>query len=273
MAVGMLNKAMTALFDLLLLPFTGMAPIVALSLISIVSGGLMLWIFGKVSDQQSIRLIRDRIRGNLIAVRLFGDDLGMLFRLQWRLIRDNVVFLKYALLPLLIMMIPVMLILTQLNLRFESRPLEAGDAATVKVTLRDAASIDDAVSLEAPPGVTVETPAVRVAAKREVAWRIRAQSDGDYRLIVRVAGEEVAKRLQVGGGWGATSSLRPGKSFWEVLLFPGEDPIRGAVESIEVRYRSLPIELFGFGVDWLIFFLVVSLAAGFALKRPLGVEI
>jgi hypothetical protein len=271
--VGILNKAMTALFDLLLMPFTGMAPIVALSLISIVSGGLMLWIFGKVSNQESIRLIRDRVRGNLIAVRLFGDDLGMLFRLQWRLIRDNVVFLKYALLPLLIMMIPVMLILTQLNLRFESRPLETGEAATVMVTLRDATSIDSGVTLEAPDGITVETAAVRVAEKREVAWRIRPDADGDYGLIVRVAGEEIVKRVQVGGGWGATSALRPGKNLWEVLLYPGEDPIRGAVESIEVQYRSLPISLFGFGVDWLIFFFLVSLVAGFALKKPLGVEI
>lgn len=271
--MGMLNKAMTALFDLLLWPFAAMAPIVALSLISIVTGGLMLWIFGKVSDQESIRVVRDRIRGNLIAVRLFGDDLGMLFRLQWRLIRDNVVFLKYALLPLLIMMIPVMLILTQLNLRFEARPLETGEAATVTVTLRDGASIDRGVTLEAPEGITVETPAVRVAAKREVVWRIRPDADGDYGLIVRVGDEEIVKRLQVGGGWGATSALRPGKNVWEILLFPGEDPIRGAVESVEVHYSSLPITLFGFAVDWLIFFFLVSLIAGFALKRPLGVEI
>jgi len=271
--VGILNKAMTVLFDLLLWPLASMAPIVALSLISIVTGGLMLWIFGKVSNQEAIRTSRDRIRGNLIAVRLFGDDLGLLFRLQWRLIRANVVFLKYALFPLLIMMIPVILILTQLNLRFDSRPLETGEAATVKVTLRDAASIDSGVTLEAPPGIAVETPAVRVSSEREVFWRIRPDAEGDYNLIVRVADQQVAKRVQVGGGWGAISALRPGKDFWEVLLFPGEDPVGGVVQSVEVQYGKLPIKLFGFGVNWLIFFFLVSLAAGFALKRPLGVEI
>jgi len=37
----------------------------------------MLWLFGKVSNQDTIREVRDRIRGNLIAVRLFGDGIAL----------------------------------------------------------------------------------------------------------------------------------------------------------------------------------------------------
>ena len=85
------NALVTGLFDLLFLPFGGLGPVWALVVFSLLTGVLMLWIFGKVSDQQAIRVIRDRIRGQLIAIRLFGDDLGLLFRLQGRLLRDTLI--------------------------------------------------------------------------------------------------------------------------------------------------------------------------------------
>jgi uncharacterized membrane protein (DUF106 family) len=272
--VELINSGMTGLFDLLFLPFSRLAPLWSLTVFSVVTGILMLWIFGLVSNQEAIRTIRDRIRGNLIAVRLFGDDLGLLFRLQGRLLRDNVVFLKYALIPLLVMIVPVLVILIQLNLRFGARPLEPGEAVLVKVTLRDAAAIERGVSLEAPAGVAVETPGVRVPALREVAWRIRPEQPGRYRLSVRAGDEAVEKELRVGEGWGATSALRTGKTFFDVLLYPGEPPISSrAVESIEIKYKPLELELLGWSVNWLVFFFLLSILAGFAFRRVLGVEI
>jgi uncharacterized membrane protein (DUF106 family) len=265
---------MTGLFDLLFWPFSRLAPLWGLTVFSIVTGILMLWIFGLVSNQDAIRTIRDRIRGNLIAVRLFGDDLGLLFKLQGRLLRDNVVFLKYALIPLLVMIIPVLVILVQLNLRFGAKPLEPGEAVLVKVTVRDAAAIERGVSLEAPAGVTVETPGVRVPALREVAWRVRPEQPGRYRLLVRAGDETIEKELRVGESWGATSALRTGKNFFDVLLYPGEPPISSrAVESIEVKYKPLDLKLFGWSVNWLVFFFLLSILSGFALRRVLGVEI
>lgn len=268
------NSTVTGAFDLLCRPFAGLGPLWALTVISVLTGILMLWIFGLVSNQDAIRTIRDRIRGNLIAVRLFGDDLGLLFRLQGRLLWDNLVFLKYALIPMLVMIVPVLVILVQLNLRFGARPLAPGEAALVKVTVRDAETLGDGVSLEAPAGVAVETPGVRVSSLKEVAWRIRPSEAGRYRLVVRVGDEGVDKELRVGDRWGATSTLRTGKSFWDVLLYPGEKPIRSAaVESIEVKYRPLDLRLFGMGVNWLVFFFLLSIVAGFAFRRVLGVEI
>lgn len=270
----LLNTGLNGLFDLLFWPVSGLPPIWALTLVSLLAGVLMLWIFGLVSNQDAIRTIRDRIRGNLIGVRLFGDDLGVLFRLQWRLIRDNVVFLKYALIPLVVMIVPVMLIIIQVNLRFSARPLEPGQAALVKVTVHDRGVIDRGITLEAPDGVVVETQGVRVVERREVAWRIRAQQAGSFDLVVRGGGEEIAKELRVGEGWGATSTLRTGKSFFDKLLYPGEPPISsGAIESVEIAYPPLDLSLFGWSVNWLVFFFILSLVSGFAFRRVLGVEI
>jgi uncharacterized membrane protein (DUF106 family) len=268
------NSGVTGLFDLLFGPFARLSPLWALTVVSVLTGILMLWIFGLVSNQDAIRTIRDRIRGNLIAVRLFGDDLGLLFRLQGRLLKDNAIFLKYALIPLLVMIVPVLLILVQLNLRFGASPLEPGQSALVKVTLRDAATIEHGVSLEAPDGVAVETPAVRVAPLREVAWRIRPREAGRYSLLVRVGDERVEKELRVGEDWGAVSTRRTGESFFDSLLFPGEPPIRSeAVESVEIKYKPLELGLFGWPVNWLVFFFLLSILSGFAFRKVLGVEI
>jgi len=273
--VKLLNATMSRFFDLLFLPFRGLDPMWALLAISVLTGVLMLWLFGKVSDQDTIHSVRDRIRGNLIAVRLFGDDIALLARLQGRILGQTAVYLRHAFVPMLIMIVPVVLILTQLNLWFAFRPLETGEGAVLTVQLRDPAGGAGRVALEAPAGIRVETPPVRATSVGQVSWRIRAQEPGRHRLAIRVGGETVEKEVRVGSNWGATSSRRTGAGFWDVLLYPGESPINrsSAVERIDVGYRPLDLDVLGFGIDWLIFFFVVSIAAGFALRKPLGVEI
>ena len=44
----------------------------------------MVWIFGKVSNQDAIQRTRDRLSAELIALRLFKDDLRVFFGIQSR---------------------------------------------------------------------------------------------------------------------------------------------------------------------------------------------
>jgi len=282
--LGAINKLFTLLFGLFFRPFHGLAPIWALLAISFVGGIVMLWIFGKVSNQDRIRVVRDKIRGNLIGIRLFGDDLAVLFRLQLRILGQTGLYLGLALLPMVILLLPVFVMITQMNLRFAAAPLAPGQAAVVKVELRGESPLRVPVELEVPDGVVVETPGVRimdpVENRREVAWRIRADRAGEYRLVVKAAGHSEVKRLRVGSSWGDTSSMRPGSNLWEVLLWPGEAPLPGSspIASIEVAYPDLPLTFLFWNVNalpegWLIFFVVASVVFGYAFKGPLGVEI
>jgi uncharacterized membrane protein (DUF106 family) len=275
--MGAFISALTGLFDLVFLPFRSLHPVWGLTIVSLVTGLIMLWLWGKVSDQDAIKLVRDRIRGNLIAIRLFGDDLGLLFKLQGRIIGQTLVYMRYALFPMLILIIPVILILTQLHLRYEARPLLPDEQAVVKVELREDVPVDGAVRLEVPAGVAVETPPVHAARIHEVSWRIRAEEPGEYELKVHTAGGVLGKELRVGEEWGPTSPRRTGMGFLDLLLFSGEDPIPEAspVARIDVTYpaQDPPLTVFGFGVHWLIFFFVASLAFGFLFKKPFGVEI
>lgn len=273
--VNLLHAALTPIFDLVCRPFLTLPPIWALAVISCGSGVLLVWLFGRTSDQARIHEVRDRIRGNLLGVRLFQRDITVVLRLQRRIFGDTFRFLRLAVVPMLIMLAPVVLVMTQLNLRFAVRPVEPGEAAVITAVVRDPAALDRTVALEAPDGVSVETPPVRIRATREIAWRVRVDRPGAHTLRVRVGDDSVAKEIAGGVGWGPVPQRRTGRGVLDLLLYPGEPPIPAghAVEAVEIAYPPLEIDALGLRVDWLIGFLVLSMAFGFACKGLLGVEI
>ena len=229
---------------------------------------------GKVSKQEAIRQVRERIRGNLFGLRLYGHDVRVVLGLQGRILRDTLVYLKYAFVPMLVLVIPVMLILAQVNRRFSLRPLSPGQATLVKVRLQDGVLPGNKVTLHTPAEISVETPAVHILSGREVAWRIRAEKSGRYLLNVRVANKEVDKLIWVGAGWGAVPALKT-SHVGQALLYSGEPPIQSGtgIAAIEVLYPSLSLSLFSWQVHWLTLFLPLSLLIGLACKRLLRVEI
>lgn len=274
-AVKILNAGLGKLFDLLVLPLSSLDPIWALLLVSLLAGILALWIFGKVSDQQRIRTIRDRIRGNVIGIRLFGDDIGLLFRLQGRILWDTLVYMRYALVPTLVLIVPFLLILTQANLRFALRPLDPGEATVLKVRLAEDLPSAEGITLNVPEGVVLETPGVQSPALGEIAWRLHAEAPGSYQLAVEAGGERVTKEMVVGGVWGAVSPLRTGESVVDMLLYPGEDPIPASspVRAIELAYPELPLTVLWWEIHWLIILFAGVIIFAFAFKGLLGVEI
>lgn len=273
--IDAVNRALTPLFDLLCWPFRSLAPIWAMLAISCLSGAAMVWIFGRTSDQARIRQLRERIRGNLIGVRLFQRDVGVILRLQRRIFGDTLRYMRLALVPMVVLLVPVLLIMTQLNLRFAVSPLAPGEAVVVKAFVRDADLLAAAARLEAGSGLTIETPAVRMPAAREVAWRVRAHAAGEHRLVVHVGSASVETHLVAGEGWGAVPDRRTGRGVVDTLLYPGEPPIASdhAIEAVEIGYAALDLRAFGWPVHWLAAFFVLSIVFGYALKGPLGVEL
>ena len=273
--VDLLNRLLTPLFDLVCWPFLAFAPIWAMTAISLVTGVVMVWVFGKLSDQTTIKSIRETIRGNLIAVRLFQSDIGVMLRLQRRIFGDTFRYMRYALVPMVVLLVPVVLIMTQLNLRFAARPLEPGETALVKAYVRDAAVLEGDVSLEVGDGIVVETRGVRIPATQEVVWRVRADEGGVHPLVVRLGSETLETRIIAGDGWGAVPQRRTGRGMLDTMLYPGEPPISRThlVEAVEVAYPPLELGVFGWNVNWLVAFFVLSMGFGFAFKDALGVEI
>ncbi|MGB7296075.1 MAG: hypothetical protein WBC70_10845 [Candidatus Aminicenantales bacterium] len=271
------NTVVGKLFDLVFLPFRSLNPWAGMVFISLLTGLLMLFIYRLTSNQTGIREVKTRIKAHLLELRLYKDNMGVTMSAQGRILRANLRYIALNFKPLLVMIVPLVLILAQLNLWFGSEPLCAGRPAILKVNLAPPATPSDLdIGLEAPPQITVETPALRIDELGEVDWRIRPESPGTFDLTIRAGEQSVRKAVVVGGRpLQKVSTLRVRRSFLDELLYPGEKPLPGEhpVRSVELAYPAQRLGLFGLRVHWLIAYLGLSIIFGFALKRPLGVEI
>jgi hypothetical protein len=273
--IGTLNLALGALFDVLMAPFRRIGPGAAMMSISLITGLLMLWIFKKTSNQAGIRRAKDRIKAHLLELRLYKDSLGQSFRSQGGILAANGRYMAHALRPMLVMIVPVLLILIQLNLWFGAAPLKTGESAIVKVKLAPGQSaLATDIVLTAPAGLTVETPSLRIEEDREIDWRVRADSSGRHLLIFRLDGRDIAKSLVVEGpALSKVSGMRT-RGVGGEFFNPGEKalPKDAPILSIEIGYPPRRLPFLGLRLPWLVAFFVLSIVFGFALKGVFKVE-
>lgn len=237
----------------------------------------MLLIFGKVSNQAAIKEIKNKIRANLIAIRLFKEDVPTLFKIQGRILRETFFYMKYSLIPIFVMILPVLIVLIQLNLRYGARPIEVGEQVLVKVKVADGSLLSNPsnVALAADEGVVIETPPVRVLSDKEVTWRIRGKQPGKHTIVIRIGNHAVEKEVCVGSAGGTVSRLRVGMDLSDMLLHPGEPPLKKTtgIKSVQVNYPALDIMVAGWKINWLVQFFILSIASGYLLKGFFGIEV
>ena len=270
-----LNIVANALGSLLLARIAVLPGWLSATLVAVVTGVLLLIVFKYTSDQGAIKRVRDDISANLLAIRLFRDSASVALRAQGRLLLGAGRLFLLALVPIAVMIVPVTLILGQLSLWYQQRPLAAGEEAVVTVKLNgDAGTPFPEVGLRPEDAVETLVGPVRVMSKREVCWNIRARESGSHRLVFHVGEQTVDKELTVGDGFMRVSTRRPGWVWWDALLYPWEQPFRpdSPVQSIDVAYPSR--SSWTSGTDsWLIYWFVVSMIAAICFRGVLNVKV
>lgn len=272
--MGAFNAAMSGLFDVFFAPF-GARSWPGMIIVSAITGVVLLFVFRCTSNQRGIRAAKDRILSHLLEVVLYRDELRVVLRAQARLAKDNLRYLGHALVPLCFMIVPVLVLLIQIDLRYGHRPLAEGESTILAVKLRPGGPDLDEVSVAAPSGVEIETQALRMPSANEVDWRLRALKPGDYPIRITVGGVEYEKRLVVGEQKGRVSPQRVGAGVWQKFTNPGEPPLPadGPLVSVSVTYSGADLSLFGWRMHWIWPWLVLSMAFGYALKGPLRVQV
>jgi hypothetical protein len=274
-----INMGLGGLVGAALAPFRALPPIVGLSVVSLVAAVGMLLVFRATSNQPAIAAVKRRIHAGIFEIRLFNDDLGAMFNAQFDVLRHNLTYLRLSLTPMLWMLVPLVLLIAQLQFYYGYDGLAAGQSTIVKVRLKDAAGpasgTAPAIALQAPPGLRIETPLVWIPSEREAAWRIGTDASGEYQLTVVLDGKSVTKQVRVSDqvGWRTPERLEAG--LLNQVLYPAENPIESDVpiEAIMVAYPEREVTLLGFGMHWLIAFFVLSIVFAFALKSRFGVVI
>lgn len=248
--------------------------LVELTVVAAAVGAAMLWVFGRTSNQAQMKQTKRRVQAGLLELRVFVDEPVVSLRAQKALLAANLKYLGLALRPALWMVVPLGLLLIHLESFYERAPLPLAQPAMV--TMHMTAGWDPAApppELIAPPNVAILGPPVRAAAAHEVSWRIVPFSPVSESLQFRFKGQEVSKRIEAGDRYRFVTGRRV-RSAWGTIFSPGETRMRADfAEWIDVSYPDVSMRLFGFRVNWLVWFLAVSMAAALLLKKRFGVVI
>ena len=272
-----INNMMNSLGDLVFALFGSAPPWVALTVLSAVAGLLMMIVFKYTSYQSKLKAVSDRTRADLLAMKLFKDDLSVTFASQWDLLRATGLRLWYSLWPpMAVMIIPFVLGIAQIGIRYECRPLARGDHALVTLRLsEDGYKANADVQIETPDSVEVVTGPVRVPAEATIYWEVRVAEDGNHELAWQINNQRILKSLPADGGLRPVSPRRPTAGFWDQLLYPLEEPFPAAspVRSIDVELPQRSTPIFGLDIHWLISFFVLSMVFALLLKPFLKVQL
>jgi len=269
-----INSALTWLFNLLLLPFRNLDPVWGMLVISFATGIIMLFVFKATSDQKGIKRAKNLVKGHFLAIRLYKDDISLMFNTISNILASNLLYMKKSLRPMLFLIVPIGLVLIQLGIRYEYRPLKTGEAAIISLRVDETASLTD-VKLKLPQGIRLDMPPVRAEREHEVSWRIVAEQPGEFVLGFQLDGAEVSKRLVVEDSLVPLSAAIAGKDLGVTIMNPAESSLSGAsfASLISITYPKREFNAFGFHMHWLVAFFVFSLIAAFGCKGFLGVEV
>jgi len=252
-----INHAVSRFFDVVYAPLHSLGAFWALFIMSAITGVVMLFVFKYTTNQEKMKVVKDRIKMHFIEIRLYQDDMGILWRTQGRILKANMQYVRLVILAAVLIAVPVVFILYDMDGRFGHRPVKPGEAAIVKVTLSGRGGLPE-VDMIPPEGVEIETPKLRIPTEREVDWRIHATSAGVFDLGFRVDGQEFVQKMAVG---------KPFMNLGDVSKFKGS-----VIQAIDVEYPSRRFGFTSWMGHWLTLFCVFSVVIGFGLKPIFHVE-
>jgi hypothetical protein len=180
-----------------------------------------------------------------------------------------------SLVPMLVMTVPMCLLLGQLGLWYQARPLRVGEEAVVSLQLSENGTYElPELKLADHSAVTAAIGPVRVPSKRLVCWGLQASSPGYYQLGFVMDGQTYKKELVVGDGFMRTSLQRPPRDWMTVLLHPWEEPFAESspVQSIEIAYPERSSWTAGTNW-WVLYWFAASMCAAFLAKPFFNVHI
>jgi len=245
------------------------------TIISVVIGAFLLVIFKYTSNQDAIGKIRDDIKAHMLALKLFKDSISVTLHAEVRVFRGALLLLFHAIVPMLVMILPVSLLLAQMSLWYQSRPLLPGEVAVITVKLNSNVEGNwPTVNIEPTPIAEVTIGPVRIFSKREICWEIKALENGKHHITLDINQRQIEKELAIGDDFMRVSSTRPDWNWANILMHPAEEPFApdSIVQSVTIDYPKRLSKTSG--ADWwLIYFFIASMVSALILKPFMKVRI
>ncbi|MDG1050377.1 MAG: hypothetical protein P8M11_16455 [Planctomycetota bacterium] len=278
------NRAVTSFFDLVLTPLEAVSDEFALLFVSGLFGVLALWIFKHISWQAGIKGTKDKIKGHLIEIRIYQDDLVTVGKAIAKVLFRNLQYLVLNFGPFVPLAIPFALVAAQMVVRygFEPVPIQqpgverlAGDGLTLEV-MGDRDAIGD-LQITFPEGLAAVSPVALIPRQGRAFVEFIAEQPGEYKIVLTTGGQSIEKTI-VAGDEASVRSLQPERvsSALEAILWPAEDTLSGTgLEKISFVYPESDLGWLPLSgpLGVLAAFVLASMVVGFVFLKPLGVQI
>jgi hypothetical protein len=277
---------MNGVFDVVLTPLEWLGTSWALILASGVFGIVALICFKFISYQRGIKASKDKIKGHMIAIRIYQDDLVVVFKSVIKVLLRNLQYLSLNFGPFVPLAIPFVFVVAQFVTRysFDGIPVEtidskvlAGHGTELSVEFSaDRRSAAKGLSIELPDGLVALSGLVRDGQNGVAFMEVAATKPGVHEVEFVLADGTRETKLLVAGE--ATRTMQPErvKSVFASLLWPAEPSFASdsAFERISFVYPDSDLGWLPGGVGGvLLVFLIASMAFGILILKPLGIQI
>jgi hypothetical protein len=174
-----------------------------------------------------------------------------------------------------ILVLPVILLINQLDERYGAAHLRVGETSVISVRLTGGTDPFTAeAALTCGPGAIMDAGPVRIPGVNEISWRVLVQSDGTHDAELSIEGREYPFRLVAEPAHWKIGRSRGARAL-DPLIHPSMPPFPdgSGIEQVRVGYPRASYPLLFWRVHWLVIFLVYSVIGAAAIKLLTGFEI
>lgn len=270
-------------FDAITAPLRFLPPVASLALLSLASAFVLLTAFKKLSNQEKIRYHKNKIFGHFLEIAIFRDQFSRTIICQLYVLKHNLLYMRYFMTPILVMMIPMSIICLQLDYRIGSSPLEPGDSFIIQAILDQtelsSQQIDlHQVSLTTTENIAIESGPIRIPSLSSIYWRATLNNQdstpaitlsfNDEEIITKPISTEMTKLARF------STEKRKIKSLTD-LLYSAEQPIPPTSKFLTIRtdYQAATYPFLFWRISPIIYFFILTLGFGLLLKPIMKVNI
>jgi len=267
------------IIDLMFAPFAKLAPVWGMAFATLVVTAFALVVYKYTSSQKGIKKAKEKIKAHFVEVWLYIDDPVLILKAQAGIFANGAKYLGYALVPLVIMFLPVLVILINMEHRYHYRAFEPGETFLLKVKISpQAPDWMNSVKLELPDGLEMDAPVLRIQEQdkfRETDFRLKVNAKTREPVKIKVADNppvEVVVKTDSSENPRFSPIIANGFSsnFWHPSLITLNP--QSQIEKIEINYPEADFNFLGWKTYWVLPMIILMFVFAFALKPIIKVE-
>ncbi len=262
----------TKLYEILTLPVGFLSPFVVVLYWSILSSFVILIFYKLISSPSSIRKAKDQIKANIFAIRIYSDLPGVFFKSFFGSLYWTFRYFLLNLIPVAFLIIILLPLFVQLELRYGVEPLKSGDEFIMKIKFKESNESELPKVKLLNDKSFKEIVRVFIPALNEYDFKFKVLKNSS-KISLEVNGEKVEKTIVIGkkGKLFSPKKLRADNP--ETLFYPEDKPLHSSlIEELSIITREGEINFLGIKLHWLIYYLILTVIIVLALKDKFGVE-